>query len=228
MKVLFVITNYEHGSFLSEITHPYWHLAERGVAIDFASPKGGKVGWTPFSDPYANNSFEPDDIVSKGFLSDTALKARLESTLVLREVDLAQYDGIHIPGGLGPTYDLYPNEDVAKALEYFWSNGKIVGAICHGAIALANIPARIQGRRLTGYPRAADQELDRLFGPKYIPQFTQSVLEETGAQYEEAGTDATRVIVDGRLLTGQNQQSASEYGIVYTHMLAGGSPVIRV
>jgi putative intracellular protease/amidase len=31
---------------------------------------------------------------------------------------------------------LYPNEDVAKALEHFWSRDKVVGAICHGAIAL--------------------------------------------------------------------------------------------
>jgi putative intracellular protease/amidase len=228
MKVLFVITNYEDGAFLSEITHPYWHLAERGVVVDFASPKGGKVSWSPFSDPYAKNTFEPEDIVSKGFLSDKVLTARLESTLVLRDVDLSEYDGIHIPGGMGPTYDLYPNDDVAKALEYFWAKGKVVGAICHGAIALANIPERIRGRRLTGYPLAADLELERLFGKGVVPQFTQSVLEGVGALYEEAGKDATRVIVDGKLLTGQNQQSASEYGIIYTHMLAGGSQVIKV
>lgn len=228
MKVLFIITSYEEGSFLSEITHPYWHLAERGIEIDFASPKGGKVSWTPLSDPYAEGTFEPHDTVSKGFLSDKALTARLDSTLVLRDVDLTKYDGIHIPGGMGPTYDLYPDDDVAKALEYFWTSGKIVGAICHGVVALANIADRIKGRRVTGYPRAADEELVRLFGPKFVPQFTQTVLEEAGTRYEEAGKDAVRVIIDGKLLTGQNQQSASEYGIAYTHMLTGGSPVIKV
>ncbi len=123
MKVLFVITSYENGAWLSEITHPFWHLTERGVEVDFASPKGGKISWTPYSDPYGANSMEAEDIVSKGFLADETLKARLESTLVLRDVDLTQYDAIHVAGGQGPTIDLYPNEDLAKALEYFWSSG---------------------------------------------------------------------------------------------------------
>src|SRR6202161_2095803 len=38
MKVLFVISNSETAFWLSEVTHPYWHLAERGVEVDFASP----------------------------------------------------------------------------------------------------------------------------------------------------------------------------------------------
>jgi hypothetical protein len=50
----------------------YWALAERGVQIDFASPSGGEVGWTPYSDPYSEVSEGPRDLVSKGFLSDSA------------------------------------------------------------------------------------------------------------------------------------------------------------
>ena len=30
MKVLFIITSSDKGTWLSEVTHPYWHLAERG------------------------------------------------------------------------------------------------------------------------------------------------------------------------------------------------------
>ena len=36
---------------------------------------------------------------------------------------------------------------------------------------------------------------------------------------------APPVVVDGKLVTGQNQQSASEYGIVLLHAIAGRSPV---
>jgi putative intracellular protease/amidase len=39
MKVLFIISNSETAFWLSEVTHPYWHLVERGVEVDFASPK---------------------------------------------------------------------------------------------------------------------------------------------------------------------------------------------
>src|SRR6202000_630948 len=102
---------------------------------DFASPRGGKVVWDRYSDPYFKDSTEPDDLVSKGFLSDKALVAKLETTLTLKEVDLDRYDAVHVAGGRGATFDLYPNEDVARVLEHFWSKDQVVGAICHGAIA---------------------------------------------------------------------------------------------
>lgn len=144
MKALFVISSFENGAWLSEITHPYWHLIERDVEVDFASPKGGKVGWSPYSDPYAEGTTEPHDLVSKGFLSDPSLMARLATTLALQDVELDQYDAVHVAGGQGATFDLYPNKDLAKVLEHFWMREKIVAAICHGAIALGNIPELIR------------------------------------------------------------------------------------
>jgi putative intracellular protease/amidase len=227
MKVLFVISNSETAFWLSEVTHPYWHLAERGVGVDFASPQGGKVVFDPYSDPYFEKSTESEDLVSKGFLSDKTLKAKLDTTLKLKDVDLSRYDAIHVAGGRGATFDLFPNEDVAKALEYFWSRDKVVGAICHGAIALGNIPNRIRGRRVTGYTLEGDRELQSMFGSGFlIPHFPQTVLEETGAFYSRAGrANDPCVVVDGRLVTGQNQQSASEYALALLHVMAGRTPV---
>jgi putative intracellular protease/amidase len=226
VKALFVITSNETGAWLSEITHPYWHLTERGIEVDFASPDGGKIVWTPLSDPYGENSQEPDDLVSKGFLADEELVARLDDTMKLADVDLGGYDVIHVAGGQGATYDLFPNEDVARALEHFWSQDKIVGAICHGAISLGNIPERVSGRKVTGYSFEGDQELEQFFGPGfYIPHYPQKVLEETGADYSNVGPTDVRVVVDGRLVTGQNQQSASEYAIALLHAIAGSTPV---
>ncbi len=226
MKVVFVISNSETAFWLSEVTHPYWHLTERGVGVDFASPQGGNVVFDPYSDPYFDKSTEPEDLVSKGFLSDKRLKAKLDTTLKLGEVDLSQYDAIHVAGGRGATFDLFPNADVAKALEYFWSRGKVVGAICHGAIALGNIPDRIRGRRVTGYTLEGDRQLQALFGSGFlIPHFPQTVLEETGAVYTRVAPNDPCVVVDGKLVTGQNQQSASEYALALLHAMAGESPV---
>ena len=53
MKVLFIISNSETAFWLSEVTHPYWHLVERGVEVDFASPTGGRVVYDPYSDRYS-------------------------------------------------------------------------------------------------------------------------------------------------------------------------------
>ena len=66
MKVLFIISSSDTAFWLSEVTHPYWHLVERGVEVDFASPQGGKVVYDPYSDPYFEHSTEAEDLVSKG------------------------------------------------------------------------------------------------------------------------------------------------------------------
>ena len=227
MRVLFIISSSETAFWLSEVTHPYWHLTERGVDIDFASPAGGKVVYDPYSDPYFEHSTEAEDLVSKGFLSDSTLVAKLGSTLKLKDVDLAGYDAVHVAGGRGATFDLYPNEDVAKALEYFWSRDKVVGAICHGAIALGNIPNRIRGRKTTGYTLEGDKELQRMFGSTFlIPNFPQTVLEGSGSHYSRVAPNDPYVIRDGRLVTGQNQQSASEYALVLLHAMTGHTPVL--
>ena len=226
MKVLFVITSHETGAWLSEITHPYWALAERGIDVDFASPMGGEIVWTPLSDPFGEGSQEPDDLVSKGFLSDAGLASKLQNTMVLSDVDLEQYDAVHVAGGQGATYDLYPNDDVARVLEHFWEREKVVATICHGSIALGNIPERVRGRSVTGYSLEGDHELEKFFGPGFlIPNYPQKVLEDTGAEYTATEYTQPRVVSDGRLLTGQNQQSASEYGLQLLHALTGHSPV---
>jgi putative intracellular protease/amidase len=226
MKVLFIMSNSDTAFWLSEVTHPYWHLTERGVAVDFASPDGGKVVFDQYSDPYFKDSMEPDDLVSKGFLSDRALVTKLDTTLRLRDVDLGGYDAVHVAGGRGATFDLYPNQDVARALDHFWAKNQVVGAICHGAIALGNIPERIRGRKTTGYTLEGDQQLQRIFGSGFlIPHYPQIVLEEAGSQYSRVAPDDPYVIRDGKLVTGQNQQSASEYALVFLHALTDHNPV---
>jgi putative intracellular protease/amidase len=226
MKVLFIISSSDTAFWLSEVTHPYWHLTERGVEVDFASPAGGKVVYDPYSDPYFANTTEGEDLVSKGFLSDKQLVAKLDTTMKLKDVDLDKYDAVHVAGGRGATFDLYPNEDVGKVLEHFWAKDKVVGAICHGAIALGNIPERVRGRRTTGYTLEGDKELELMFGSSFlIPHYPQSVLEEVGSKYARVGANDPYVIRDGKLVTGQNQQSASEYALVLLHTMTGQSPV---
>ena len=226
MKVLFILSGSETAFWLSELTHPYWHLIERAVEIDLASPQGGKVVYDPYSDPYFEHTTEPDDLVSKGFLSDPELVARLDTTLKLDDVDLDAYDAVHVAGGRGATFDLYPNAAVGRALEHFWAKGKVVGAICHGAIALGNIPERVRGRRTTGYTLEGDLGLQAMFGAGFlIPHYPQTVLEQVGSSYSRVAPNDPYVVRDGQLVTGQNQQSASEYALVLLHAMTGESPV---
>jgi putative intracellular protease/amidase len=226
MKVLFLITSANEATWLAEVTHPYWHLAERGIDVDFASPKGGKIVWNPWSDPFTADSQEREDLVSKGFLSDKALVRKLETTLPFSRVKVADYEAVHVAGGLGAAVDLYPNTTVAEILEHFFAAEKIVGAICHGVIALANNPDRVRGRRVTGYSLSEDLQVEALLGKGFIPNYPQPVLEATGALFTGAEPQGIRVVIDGNLITGQNQQSASEYGIALHDAITGQNPVL--
>ncbi len=226
MRVLFIITGNEQGTWLSEVTHPFWHLLERGAQIDFSTPNGGTVVWDPLSDPATEGSHEPNDLVTKGFLSDSRFASKLQATEKLANADLTNYDAVHVAGGLGAVFDLYPNKDVATTLEYFWSQGKVIGAICHGSIALANNPERIRGRHVTGYTRAEDRALEERLGSSFvIPYFPQPILEGAGADFQGVQPGDGCVVLEGKLVTGQNRFSASDYGIVLYHTIAGRSPV---
>ncbi|MDP9077694.1 MAG: type 1 glutamine amidotransferase domain-containing protein [Bacteroidota bacterium] len=224
MKILFIASS--KTFWLAELTHPYWNLSERGHEIQVASPLGGKINPDPASNPYAEGSWEKDDIVSKGFLSDPTLVAIMESTLVLKDVDLTSFDAVHVVGGGGACFDLYPNDDVKRALEYFWNADKFVGTICHGSIVLGNIPDLVKGKPATGYSRAEDALIEEVFGLNFIPNFPQPIMEAAGIVYECVEPAGVHVVVTGKLITGQNQQSASEYAIAYNHLMAGASPVV--
>jgi len=66
-----------------------------------------------------------------------------------------------------------------------------------------------------------------MFGKNFlIPHFPQTVLEEVGSDYSRVAPDDPYVIRDGKLITGQNQQSATEYALVFLHTLTGHSPVM--
>ncbi|WP_431103039.1 type 1 glutamine amidotransferase domain-containing protein [Roseateles noduli] len=225
MKVLFLLSSSDMGFWLAELTHPYWHLTERGHQVVLASPAGGKIKRDPTSDPFTENSWEKGDLVSRGFLAVPELLQLLDTTLAIKDVDAAEFDAVHVVGGGGAAVDLYPNDDVAKLLEHFWTRGKVIGAICHGAIALANNPDRVKGRVATGFSRVEDAQVEDLYGKDFIPNFPQPVMEAAGIQFVHTTPWGVRVVVDGQLITGQNQQSASEYGIAFNHLL-DGNPVM--
>ncbi|PRY04460.1 type 1 glutamine amidotransferase domain-containing protein [Paraburkholderia sp. BL25I1N1] len=228
MKILFIITSSARGTWLAEVTRPYWHLTERGSEVHFASPAGGKITWDHLSDPFAEGSFEANDLVSKGFLSDKNLVAKLETTISLNAVRPEEYDAVHVAGGTGAAVDLFPNDQVARILEHFWAAGKVVGLICHGSIALANNPDRVAGRRATGFTLKEDIEAEALYGPQFVPNYPQPVMEKAGIEFVNVEPQGVRVVVDGQLVTGQNQQSASEYSIQFNHLLFGKNPVLTV
>jgi len=74
---------------------------------------------------------------------------------------------------------------------------------------------------------AEDEVWEKVLNKKpFLPNYPQPTLEKAGAIYTCAPIDGLRVVVDGKLVTGQNQWSASEYALQLHHLLTGSTPVV--
>jgi len=204
--VLFILTNTAHigpnnrptGYFFPEVAHPYEVFAEAGVAVEYASPLGG----TPPEDGY--DETDPSQLA---FRNSTAIR-RMANSRKLSQVDVLDYDAIFFPGGLGPMVDIANDPEVKRAVERAWNGGKIVAAVCHGPAAFigARLPdgsPLVQGRKLTSFSN--DEEAG--YAQADVPFNLEDALRAEGADYSAAPVWQEKVVVDGRLMTGQNPAS---------------------
>ncbi len=215
IRVLMVMTSHEDlgttglktGFYLSEVTHPYYKIAEAGIDVDFASPKGGEA-------PMDKHSKSEEDSENKKFLADQNLVARLDSTLKLADIDAKNYSAILFTGGHGTMWDFPNSEAVLNITKQIYENGGIVSAVCHGPAALVNIKLSngkllIHNRKLTAFTNGEESAVKL---QDVVPFSLESMLTKNGAKFKGAKNWTPNVIVDGRLITGQNPQSASQLG----------------
>ncbi|OQR30390.1 glutamine amidotransferase [Pseudomonas sp. Bc-h] len=216
--VLFVLTNTAHigpnqrstGYFFPEVAHPYEVFAEAGVAVEYASLLGG----TPPEDGY-----DETDPAQLAFRNSSAIR-RMSRSRKLSEVDVLDYDAVFFPGGLGPMVDIANNPQIQRVVERAWNGGKIVAAVCHGPAALLGAKLEdgtplVQGRKLTGFSN--DEELG--YAQDDVPFLLETALRAEGAEYSSADVWQEKVVVDGRLMTGQNPASGGALAKVIVEAL---------
>jgi len=204
--VLFILTNAAEigpnkrrtGYFFPEVAHPYEVFAEAGVAVEYASPLGGAI---------PEDGYDANDPSQLAFRNSAAIR-RLNRSRKLSEVDVLDYDAIFFPGGLGPMVDIAKDPDVKHAVERAWNGGKIVAAVCHGPAAflgakLADGTPLVSGRKLTSFSN--DEEAG--YAQADVPFNLEDALRAEGAEYASAAVWQENVVVDGRLMTGQNPAS---------------------
>ncbi|KAF8165395.1 ThiJ/PfpI [Crassisporium funariophilum] len=203
------LTGGQTGWYLPEAAHPYYVLAPH-VDIDFAAPAGPN----PPVDEGSIKAFEKDEESVK-FMNDETVKSKFAKAKKLSEVNAKDYDAIFYVGGHGPVIDL-PFDDVnSKLISDVWQNGKIVSAVCHGPAALINgVDADgksiFAGRKFTGF---SNKEEELSGGGKSIPFLLEDKIIGLGGKFEKAAEPwGVKVIVDGRLITGQNPASAQAVG----------------
>ena len=118
---------------------------------------------------------------------------------------------------------------LGQKISVAWRAGKVIGGVCHGPLGLllaqdeAGKPL-VQGRRLTA---VTDTQVRQL-GITITPQHPERELRKAGAVFESASAFldifANHVVVDGRLVTGQNQNAGPQTAQAMI-LAAGGHPI---
>lgn len=208
-KILMVVTSQQTfpgteektGLWLEEFATPFRVFTNAGYSVTIASPEGGKVPVDPRS---TTPETKPENF-------DEAM-ALLDSSMPLEKVDLSDYKAVFFSGGHGTMFDFPNNKPVQKTIETFWQSDRPVALICHGPAALVGAKTEdgtplVKGRRITAFTDKEEAAVDLV---DKVPFLLESRLKELGATVETAKKFAEHVVVDGRLITGQNPASSAK------------------
>jgi putative intracellular protease/amidase len=219
-KVLFVLTSHgvkgstgqPTGYYLSEVSHPWQVLHQAGYEIDFVSPQGGAA---------PVDGLNLADATNKAFWEDSIYRYKVEHTLRPAEVKPEAYMAIHYAGGHGTMWDFADNTELAAIAATIYENGGVVSAVCHGPAGLVNIKLKngqylVEGKKVNAF---TNEEEVAVGLDKIVPFLLESKLIERGAIFEKSGLWQEKVVVDSRLVTGQNPASAHQVGVETLRLL---------
>ena len=110
--------------------------------------------------------------------------------------------------------DLEDAVNLAQIAAAIYENKGVVSAVCHGLAGLVNIKLS-DGQYLVkdkAFATFTNQEETEAGLVKVVPFLLDSKLRERGAIVKTAPNWTENVVVDGRLVTGQNPASATKLG----------------
>ncbi len=211
--VLFVLTSHgtkgssgePTGYYLAEVTHPLAELEAGGIRVEFASIQGGEP---------PVDGLDLQDATNARYWNDDSFRNAVRHTKRLQDVDASDYSAIFFAGGHGTMWDFPSSPDVQRLTREIYENNGPVGAVCHGPSALLNVTLSdgsylVDGKRISAF---TDSEERAVKLDSVVPFLLASELSERGARHQPAPDWSCQVVVDGRLVTGQNPQSAAEVG----------------
>ncbi|MDW3214579.1 MAG: sulfatase-like hydrolase/transferase [Ilumatobacteraceae bacterium] len=195
------------GVFASEMTVPYYAFLDAGMDVDVASPLGGVVPVDPMSLKPVIRTAEDDR-----FLADDEFRRKVTESPSIADVDITEYDIVFLAGGWGAAFDFGFSQPLADQMTAANAAGKIIGGVCHGPLGLINARGTdgeplVAGRRVSA---VTDKQVREL-GIGSTPHHPETELRRVGAEFESETRFrdplANHWVVDGNLVTGQNQNA---------------------
>ncbi|MDR2331969.1 MAG: type 1 glutamine amidotransferase domain-containing protein [Burkholderiaceae bacterium] len=194
------------GLWLSELTHAWDVFSEQGLEQQIVSPRGGPSPLEPRALKWPLR-----DASANAWILEPSRLALLSATARPDEIDPADFDAIYFTGGHAVMWDFPDSEPLQHITRDIHERGGIVSSVCHGYCALLNTRLSdgsllVAGRRVTGF--SWREEVLAGVAAK-MPYNAEQEMKQRGARYEKALLPfIPHVVVDGRLVTGQNPASA--------------------
>jgi putative intracellular protease/amidase len=206
-------TGWPIGFWAAELTHPLRVFQEAGYEVELASTEGGKLEMDGYSNPTDASGYSAHDVISLGYLQQQWFKDLLASSKKLTSVKQDDYAAIFLVGGQGPMYTFKDNKDLEKLFVSFFEAGKPTAAVCHSTTLLlsakkSNGELLVKGKVWTGFADAEEEFADKAVGQKIQPYRIQEEASKiSGTTFKVAAPFSSYAIMDGNLITGQQQNS---------------------
>lgn len=213
MKILMVLTSHDKlgdtgektGFWLEEFAAPYYVLKDAGADVTLASPAGGQPPLDPKSD-----ADDAQTDATRRFKGDPDAQKALASTAKLADIKADGFDAVFYPGGHGPLWDLAESADSKRLIEAFAADNRPIGAVCHAPAIFRHTKAAdgkplVSGKRVTSFTNTEEEAVGLT---KVVPFLVEDMLKANGGQYEKGPDWGSFVLVDGKLVTGQNPASS--------------------
>ena len=196
------------GFWAEEFIRPHTAFTEAGLDVAIATPQSV----TPTVDPLSLSSqyYSEEEISTQQSYLDK-LADEFSLPLRLEDIRSSDWDVVFQVGGHGPMQDLAVHPTVGGLYaDVLADKTKILAAVCHGPAAFlsAHLPDGtwlMKGRRLTAF---SNEEENQATFAGNAPWLLEDRLRLAGALYEAAPPWTPHAVVDGNLITGQQQKSA--------------------
>ena len=229
-KIALVVSNVEqfagphgkaHGAgvWADELVVPQRIFENAGFEVVITSPTGGSF-------IFDKNSYDSNFVQDKQLLAEViAYKkhnaAAMEKTAPLADIDVDDFVAIFVAGGHGVMFDVATEPLMATLTKEFLDKGKVVAAVCHGPCFLAKAyvdgKAVIKGYKVTGFSNEEEKQAQMT---ELMPFSLEDGLNEaTGGLYSRGAPWGANVVVDRKLVTGQNPASSHAAAEAVTKLL---------
>ena len=203
-------TPHPTGFWSEEFVAPHKTFSDAGFDVSIATPQGRTPTVDPLSLTTQFNHDDPAEVKSQTAYMDS-LKSQLDNTLVLGDLDPADFDVVFVVGGHGPMQDLAVDPDIGGLIgAVLGDENKILAAVCHGPASFLGAHDDLgnwlfKGRKITAFSN--EEETQATFAGN-APWLLEDRLRLAGANYEAGAAYVPHVVIDGNLVTGQQNYSA--------------------